>query len=124
MKLLISEALFCLFFFDLMRFGKSFPRLYRFVKARSTAAADPPSDLVDRVCKAVNWACVWYPKRVRCLQRSMTITWMLRRRGKPAAMVMGNQKAPFKAHAWTEVDGTPVNERRNVQAIYEVWERC
>lgn len=79
---------------------------------------------VQQVCDAVNHACVWYPKRVLCLQRSAVTTCLLRDRGVPAKMVMGAQNLPFKAHAWTEVDGRAINERRNVQRIYSVWGRC
>jgi hypothetical protein len=49
---------------------------------------------------------------------------LLRRCGIPASMVMGAQMLPFKAHAWTEVDGRAINERREVQKVYTAWERC
>ena len=75
------------------------------------------------LCKAVNHACVWYPKRVLCLQRSAVTTCVLRNCGVPASMVMGAQTLPFKAHAWTEVDERPITNRA-VQTIYSVWERC
>jgi hypothetical protein len=39
-------------------------------------------------------------------------------------MVVGAQKVPFKAHAWTEVNGQAINELRDVQKTYGVWERC
>ena len=79
---------------------------------------------VDRVCTAVNYACIWYPKQALCLQRSFVTTYMLRKHGVPAHMVLGAQKLPFKAHAWVEVDGQAINERSNVQATYAVWDRC
>jgi hypothetical protein len=72
----------------------------------------------------MNYACVFYPKHVLCLQRSAVTTCLLRDCGVPAKMVMGAQKVPFKAHAWTEVNCSAVNERRNVQKVYAVWERC
>jgi hypothetical protein len=51
-------------------------------------------------------------------------TCLLRTCGIPAQMVIGAQEFPFKAHAWTEVDGRAINERRDVQKVYLVWERC
>ena len=36
----------------------------------------------------------------------------------------GAQNLPFKAHAWTEVHGRAVNERRDVQRTYRIWNRC
>jgi hypothetical protein len=44
--------------------------------------------------------------------------------GVTAHMVIGAQKVPFKAHAWTEVNGAAINERKEVKSIYGVWERC
>src|SRR5258707_8838928 len=118
------KALLALFIFDLFRFGTNFTRIHSFVQQWNVAPCSPPPDVVDRVCQAINYACVVYPKRVLCLQRSPVTTCLLRSCGVPARMAMGAQKVPFKAHAWTEVNGRAVNERRNVQQVYMVWERC
>jgi len=109
--------------FELLFLGRDFARLCRFVKRWKVSDRSEEIDAVGRVCHAVNYACVWYPKRVLCLQRSAVTTCLLRSCGIPAEMVMGAQKLPFKAHAWTEVDGRPINERRDVLRIYGVWER-
>lgn len=82
----------------------------------------PP--VIEQICAVVDMACIWYWKEVRCLQRSAVTTCMLRRCGVPAQMVMGAQELPFRAHAWTEVDGRAIHERRDVQKIYAVLERC
>ena len=123
-RCLFWKALLGLAAFDLFRFGSNFPRIHEFVRDWKVSSEDVRQDVSDRVCTAVNDACVWYPKRVLCLQRSFVTTCLLRHCGFPAQMVMGAQKFPFKAHAWTEVNGRPVNERRDVQRIYLVWERC
>src|SRR5580704_14592969 len=123
-QLLVWKALLGLFAFDLFGFGKNFAKMHRYVSCVVPAPRVPSNDTVDCVCSAINYACVWYPKRVLCLQRSAVTTCLLRHCGVPATMVMGSQTLPFKAHAWTEVEGRPVNERRNVQEIYQVWERC
>lgn len=124
MGILFWEALIGLLLYDLFLFGRNFRRMRRFVMNWKIAKRRADPDVVDQVCKAVNYAGVWYPKRVLCLQRSAVTTCLLRRQGVPAQMVTGAQKAPFKAHAWTEVNGRAINERRNVQAIYGIWERC
>src|ERR1700732_4490197 len=124
MGFLTCKALLALLVFDLLGFDRDFGKMHRFVSRRKVAPHLNFPDVVDRVCEAVNNACVWYPKRVLCLQRSVVITCMLRHYGVPAQMVMGAQKAPFKAHAWTEVDGRAINERSDVQKKYGVWERC
>lgn len=124
MKYLFWRALLGFLVFDLRGFNRNFSGLYRFVRNRPVSGRTAGSDAVERVCKAVNDASVWYPKRVRCLQRSAVTTCLLRNCGISAKMVMGAQVTPLKAHAWTEVDGKAVNERRDVQHIYSVWERC
>jgi hypothetical protein len=98
--------------------------MHRMVKDWKVIQRANQSEVIDRVCKVVNYACVWYPKQSLCLQRSFVTTYLLRKRGVPAQMVLGAQKLPFKAHAWVEVDGRAINERSNVQAIYAEWDRC
>ena len=124
MRFLFWKALVGLLTYDLVGFNSNFARMYKFVRNCRPTSRVGPDDAIDRVCSAVNYACVLYPKRVLCLQRAAVTTCLLRRSGVPARMVMGAQQLPFKAHAWTEVDGRAVNERRDVQRIYSVWERC
>jgi hypothetical protein len=81
-------------------------------------------DTIAAICKAVNFASIWYPLEVRCLQRSFAITYLLRKCGVAAQMVLGAQKLPFRAHAWVEVDGQAINERSDVQSNFSIWERC
>lgn len=124
MHRLFWRSLVALLAYDLVvTFGR-FSAVHRTVRRWKVRRTQPTPDTVERVCAAVNHACVWYPKRVLCLQRSAVTTCMLRSQGVAAHMVYGAQKLPFKAHAWVEVDGRPVNERTEVQAIYGVWEKC
>jgi transglutaminase superfamily protein len=122
-RFLLWRALVGLTAFDLLGYGRDFSRMHRFVRGYKVVQRKPSADIVERVCEAVNHACVWYPKRVLCLQRSAVTTSLLRACGVPAAMVMGAQNLPFQAHAWTEVDGRTINERRDVGKIYAVLER-
>ena len=124
MRLMFWKALIGMLTFDLLNFGHNFVRMHSFVRRWRVAARVAPPNAVDRVCEAVNHACVVYPKKVLCMQRSAVTTCLLRSCGVPADMVMGAQKLPFKAHAWTEVKGRAINERRDVQKVYGVWERC
>jgi len=121
--ILFFQALFMLLAYDVLSLLCRFQTLYSMVKGwKVTGKAD--SDIIDRVCMAVNYACVWYPKQALCLQRSFVTTYLLRKHGVSANMVLGAQKLPFKAHAWVEVEGRAINERSNVQATYAVWDRC
>jgi len=123
-RCLVSRAVIGLLLFEFLSSRAAFSRIHAVVAAWPTAAAHSAPDSVQRVCRAVNHACVWYPKRVLCLQRSAVTVCLLRNCGITAEMVIGAQKCPFKAHAWTEVAGRPVNERTDVQRNYLVWERC
>lgn len=118
------RALLMLFFYDVLSTVCSFETLYSKVKRWKVARRTLNADTIDRVCRAVNYACICYPKQVLCLQRSFVSTYLLRRNGVAAQMVLGAQKIPFKAHAWVEVDRRAINERSNVQATYAVWDRC
>ncbi len=73
---------------------------------------------VAQVCAAVEKACVWYPKQAVCLQRSTVTTWLMRRHGVPARLVIGVRPMPFLAHAWVEVNGTVVNDWPRVSQFY------
>jgi hypothetical protein len=123
-RFLVWKALLGLLAFDVLGFDSNFAKMHLFVSRWKVAQRKTLGDKVGRVCEAINYACIWYPKRVLCLQRSAVTTCLLRHCGVPARMVMGAQSLPFKAHAWTEVDGHAINERRDVQKIYGVLERC
>src|SRR6266404_6305287 len=115
MRFLFWKALISLLAYNILGFSHNFPKMHKLVSGWKVSPQPAPPDAVDRVCKAMNYACVVYPKRVLCLQRSAVTTCLLRSCGVPAEMVIGAQKLPFKAHAWTEINGRAVNERRDVQ---------
>jgi len=75
-------------------------------------------EVIGCVCNAVHRACVWYPKRTLCLQRSAVTTCLLRVRGISAAMKIGVRPMPFMAHAWVEADGFVVNDWPKVKKFY------
>ena len=122
--MLFLEALFGLFAFDVLNALCPFQTLHRLVKDWKVYGTAHGNDTIDQVCTAVNYACICYPKQALCLQRSFVTTYLLRKHGIAAWMVLGAQRLPFKAHAWVEVDGRVVNERSNVRRTYAVWDRC
>jgi hypothetical protein len=89
------------------------------VSSRRTELGD-----VERICAAVAYACILYPKEVLCLQRSAVAVALLRQYGVPAEMVIGAQRLPMKVHAWVEVNGRVVNDKPEIQADYVIMERC
>ena len=59
--------------------------------------------------------------RARCLVRSLTLWFLLRRQGTDADLVIGAAPAPentLRAHAWVEVNGTPINDASDVRDHY------
>ena len=78
----------------------------------SRAAGD--SELVSEVCRRVAVAAVLYPGRARCLEQSMALYVLLRRRGIAADLRLGVQPYPFNAHAWVELNGVALNEEPEI----------
>lgn len=101
---------------------RSLHDLVRRRSVRNVAGNGNPSQ--EELCHAMDLACVFYPKRVMCLQRSAATTLLLRRYGKRAEMVIGAQLLPFKSHAWVEINGKVINDKPYMLEIYRPLERC
>jgi hypothetical protein len=78
----------------------------------------------EELSRPMDLACVFYFKKVLCLQRSAATTILLRRYGLSAEMVTGAQILPLEFHAWVEIGGVVVNDRPYMNEIYQVLERC
>ena len=66
---------------------------------------------------------MWYVKRAACFQRSVVATWILRRHGHAASLVIGYRPIPFESHAWVEVDGLVVNDLPQYRKAFAVLDR-
>lgn len=99
-----------------------FARLCAWLRRTRPATRAPRLSAGDIVW-AVDEACVWYPKRATCLQRSAVATWLLRRHGLRAEMVIGCRPLPFESHAWVELDGRVVNDRQGYRTAFVVLDR-
>jgi hypothetical protein len=95
----------------------------RIRRCRVTTSRQRAAVSIDDVVWAVDEACVWYVKRAACLQRSAVLTWLLRRYGIAAELVIGYRPVPFESHAWVEVAGLVVNDRQQYQKFFAVLER-
>lgn len=78
----------------------------------ATAAATESRDdaIVHQIEYAVAVAAALYPGRALCLERSLVLYYLLRRRGMAVTYCQGVQPYPFLAHAWVEYRGQPVND--------------
>lgn len=124
MSLLLMRALLELITFDILVSFGNFKNVHGSVRAFAVSSKRASDGALERISNAVNLACMWYPKQALCLQRAFVTVRLLRAAGVSADMVLGAQKMPFKAHAWVEVNGHPVNERTDVQSAYMIWDRC
>jgi hypothetical protein len=67
-------------------------------------------EMVPAVCRRLALTAVFYPGRARCLEQSLALYVLLRRRGVAADLKLGVQPYPFNAHAWVELNGVALNE--------------
>jgi hypothetical protein len=123
MSFLILKAYLSLIRFDLYLARGNFAAVYDKVTNYPVGKTTRAPDAVERICSAVDMACIWYWKEARCLQRSAATSCLLKSHGIFAQMVIGAQQMPFKAHAWVEVDGRVVNDKSYVSQIYAVMDR-
>jgi hypothetical protein len=121
LALLTLRAWLGLVAFDAARVA-GFARLHAWLRRRRPSRRRTSVSTED-VVWSVDEACVWYVKRAACLQRSFVATWLLRRHGIQAEMVIGCRPLPFESHAWVEVDGQVVNDRPQYQRAFRVLDR-
>lgn len=124
MSFLVLKAYLKLIHFDLYLARGNFAALYGKVRKYPIGKQAPCPDAVERICSAIDMACIWYWKEALCLQRSAATACLLKKYGVPAQMVIGAQQMPFKAHAWVEVGGRVVNDKVYMPEIYAVLDRC
>jgi hypothetical protein len=124
MSFLVLQAYVRLIQFDCYLARRNFHALYEKVRLYPIGSRPSSQDAVERICSAVDMACIWYWKEALCLQRSAATTCILRAHGVPAELVIGTQQIPFKAHAWVEVDGHVVNDKPYMPEMYAVLDRC
>ena len=124
MSFLVLRAYVELIRFDMYLARGNFEALYEKVRQYPVGKQTPAPDAVERVCSAMDMACIWYWKEALCLQRSAATACLLKKYGVPAQMVIGAQQMPFKAHAWVEVGGRVVNDKPYMPEIYGVLDRC
>lgn len=125
MKHLVIEGMISLLYLELVMLFRDFGYLYQLIsgiRTRPVATSGPPS--IDGICRAIDLACVFYFKHVRCLQRSAATVLLLRRYGWKAELIIGAELVPFRSHAWCEVEGAVVNDRPYMREIYQVLASC
>jgi hypothetical protein len=125
MEPLVLESWLLLLYFEFVMRFRDFKAIYRLVRERKVHPATSAKQTTsERLCRAIDIACVFYFKQVLCLQRSAATAVLLRRHGWSAEMVIGAQMVPPAFHAWVEIDHTVINDKPYMLDIYQVLDRC
>jgi Transglutaminase-like superfamily len=76
--------------------------------------------LVTRIVRATRSAELHGLKTPNCLERSLTLWWLLREKGIDAELHIGARKSEsrFQAHAWVELAGAVLNDSADVHKHY------
>ena len=119
----VLESWLLLIYIDVVMRVRGFPQLHALVRERQirTVTADENPNALSH---AVDLACVFYFKPVRCLQRSAALALLLSHHGWRGEMVIGAQLLPSLFHAWVEAEGVVVNDKPYVTETFQVLERC
>ena len=102
-------------------------RVSRFLSRHPVAARGPaPSDVEPATSsgRLVNAVAARLPGRPACLTRSVTLWWILRRRGIDSTLRIGVRTADgrLEAHAWVELGGVVLNDRQDVGQQFAAFE--
>lgn len=124
MKRFVLEGYWLLIRIEAIMFLRGLNALHGLVRTSAVGTTKQKAISPDDLCRAMDLACVFYPKRVMCLQRSAATTILLRRYGIGAEMVIGAQMLPFKSHAWVELNGKVINDKPYMLELYRPLERC
>ena len=78
----------------------------------------------QRISRLVSLARRVYP--ANCLQRSLTLWWMLRLQGIQSELLFGARKDSGRvlAHAWIEISGVVLNDTEDVRLRYAPFDRA
>lgn len=104
---------------------RGFGTIYNAVRILPTRLFNRQAQIpYERLCQAMDLACVFYPKTVLCLQRSIATVFLLRHYGWPAELVTGCDIGTFENHAWAELFGQVISDKPYMHEIYQVIDRC
>jgi hypothetical protein len=102
-----------------------FKSIYDTVRPRQPrAVAEADRVAHGRLCRAMDLACVFYPRRVACFQRSIATVLLLRQYGWPVEFVNGCDISTFENHAWVELGQVVINDKPYMHDMYQILDRC
>jgi hypothetical protein len=98
-----------------------FARTLRILEARVRSipsSLEPDLAALNAAAHAIISVAVVMPGRFECLEQSLALWYLLRRRGVGAELTFGMCQYPFGAHAWVTYRGEPLNEDREALRHY------
>jgi len=98
-------------------FARTHALLQSRVRDRSTTT-EPDAATLDASARSIVAAAILIPGRIECLEQSLALWYLLRRRGVPVELTFGMRQYPFGAHAWVTYRGEPLNEDREALRHY------
>jgi hypothetical protein len=77
----------------------------------------PPTRIIVRLQESAARHVIFHPT---CLEQSLTLWWLLRRRGIPAELCLGARKEAgnFEAHAWVECKRVAINATTESEVVF------
>ena len=130
-RLLLSQSLALLPFaalaLSVMGLGRYRRLMDRFSRGGKSDVAWEERTLRDQVRKTarlVEAAGRYGPYRAKCLPKSLTLWWLLRRQGIESQLRFGARKNDrrMEAHAWVEFEGVPLNDATDVMERFKPFE--
>jgi hypothetical protein len=122
---LFVESYALLLLFEIIMIFRNSGVLYDVVRQHMLRAGSESREIsTHELSRAMDLACVFYFKKVYCLQRSAATTVLMRRHGWNATMLSGAQILPPEFHAWVQVGDEIVNDKPYMHDIYQVLDRC
>jgi hypothetical protein len=106
--------------FGFRRWKKLIEKFSLSARLSQSLPADVQREKALRAVRAVRSVELHGPTNPNCLERSMTLWWMLRRAGIDGELHIGARKGGgrFEAHAWVEMGGQVLNESAEVHQHY------
>jgi hypothetical protein len=98
-----------------------FARTYALLQSRVrdlSTTTEPDTATLDASARSIVAAAILIPGRIECLEQSLALWYVLRRRGVAAELTFGMRQYPFGAHAWVTYRGEPLNEDREALRHY------
>ncbi len=77
---------------------------------------------ITKMVQAASRHGLWHTS---CLEESLVVWWLLRRRGIPSDLRIGVRKtaSALQAHAWVELRGTALNDHEDVHQRFQAFHR-